>query len=84
MGSGNGIADRLLLLDTHSWLWAQLGLADRLSRAAKAAVDAAADGGRLRVSVISVWELAMLEKRGRISLPVDFKLKSFPHTASLP
>src|SRR5579871_74163 len=73
MGSGNGINEGLLLLDTHSWLWAQLGQADRFSRGARSAIDAAADGGLLRVSVISVWELSMLERRGRISLPVDLR-----------
>jgi|SRR5215472_16202401 PIN domain nuclease of toxin-antitoxin system len=73
MGSGNGINDRLLLLDTHSWLWAQLGQAERFSRAARSAIDTAADGGLLRVSVISVWELSMLENRGRVSLPVDVR-----------
>ena len=54
----------LLLLDTHCWLWAQLGLVRRLSQAALKAIQNAESEGGLRVSVISVWELAMLEKRG--------------------
>jgi PIN domain nuclease of toxin-antitoxin system len=63
----------LLLLDTHCWLWAQLGLVQRLSRAALAAIRNAESEGSLRVSVISVWELAMLEKRGRVALPMNVR-----------
>ncbi len=63
----------LLLLDTHCWLWAQLGLVQRLSRAALAAIRNAESEGGLRVSVISVWELAMLEKRGRLALPMNVR-----------
>jgi PIN domain nuclease of toxin-antitoxin system len=61
--------DGPLLLDTHCWIWAQLGLTQRLSRSAVSAIrDAESDGGLL-VSVISIWELAKLEKRGRVALP---------------
>jgi PIN domain nuclease of toxin-antitoxin system len=63
----------LLLLDTHCWLWAQLGLVQRLSRSALAAIRNAESEGSLRVSVISVWELAMLEKRGRLALPMNIR-----------
>lgn len=63
----------LLLLDTHCWLWAQLGLVRRLSQAALKAIQNAESEGGLRVSVISVWELAMLEKRGRLALPMDVR-----------
>lgn len=63
----------LLLLDTHCWLWAQLGLIQRLSRAALQAIRSAESEGNLRISVISIWELAMLEKRGRIALPMNVR-----------
>lgn len=59
-----------LLLDTHVWLWAQLGVPKRLSRAAVTAIQNAESEGALLVSVISIWELAMLEKRGRVALPM--------------
>ena len=58
-----------LLLDTHCWLWAQLGLMDNLSRQAISAIRSAESSGRLLISVISVWELGMLEKRRRVALP---------------
>jgi len=63
----------LLLLDTHCWLWAQLGITRRLSRSATALIREAESAGGLLVSVISIWELAMLEKRGRVALPRNIR-----------
>jgi PIN domain nuclease of toxin-antitoxin system len=65
--------DDLLLLDTHCWLWAQLGQTSRVSRQALSAIRKAESSGRLLVSVISIWELGMLERGGRISLPMDVR-----------
>lgn len=67
------MASELLLLDTHCWLWVHLGLMPRMSRASLAAVQNAESYGNLRVSVISIWELAMLEKRGRVALPMNVR-----------
>ena len=63
----------LLLLDTHCWIWAQLGLLQNLSRAALQSIKDAEREGNLRISVISIWELAMLEKRGRVALPMNIR-----------
>jgi PIN domain nuclease of toxin-antitoxin system len=63
----------LLLLDTHCWIWAQLGLLQNLSRAALQSIKNAEREGNLRISVISVWEFAMLEHRGRIALPMNVR-----------
>ena len=67
------MASDLLLLDTHCWLWAQLGLVQQLSRAALEAIRNSESEGNLRISVISIWELAMLEKKGRIALPMNIR-----------
>jgi PIN domain nuclease of toxin-antitoxin system len=67
------MASDLLLLDTHCWLWAQLGLIQRLSKAALQAIRSAESDGNLRLSVISIWELAMLENRGRVALPMNIR-----------
>jgi PIN domain nuclease of toxin-antitoxin system len=64
----------LLLLDTHCWIWAQLGLIRQLSRAAVQSIKDAEREGNLRISVISIWELAMLEKRGRVALPMNVRM----------
>jgi PIN domain nuclease of toxin-antitoxin system len=65
--------DGALLLDTHCWLWAQSGLTMHLSRPALSAIRRAEAGGRLLVSVISIWELGMLHQKGRVSLPRDVR-----------
>jgi PIN domain nuclease of toxin-antitoxin system len=57
------------VLDTHTWLWWVDG-DPRLSDAAQAAIDA---GGEVAVSTISVWELATLERLGRLSLLPDIR-----------
>lgn len=62
------MSDRRLLLDTHCWIWMALGEKSRFTAAGVRAVEEAANGGRLLLSAISVWELAMLEAKGRIRL----------------
>ncbi len=66
-------APGLLLLDTHVWIWTVEGSKDRLSRSAVRTIERASRAGRIRVAAISVWEVAMLESRGRLRLarPVD-------------
>jgi PIN domain nuclease of toxin-antitoxin system len=56
-----------LLLDTHIWL-RYLGVSGDIRKAALPVLHQAAADGRLFVSVISVWETAMLVKKGRLSL----------------
>ena len=59
-----------LLLDTHAWLWLVGGL-EPLKRSVLSTVERGARQGRIRVSAISVWEVAMLEAKGRIRLSKD-------------
>lgn len=63
----------LLILDTHVWLWTVEGATDNMAPAAVEAIAVAGRHGRVAVSAISVWEVSMLEARGRISLsrPLD-------------
>ncbi len=57
-----------LLLDTHFWIWLQSGEQSVFTDAILKAVESSAAGGRLHVSIISVWEVALLESKGRIRL----------------
>ena len=60
-------SEPLLLLDTHIWLWLVQGnraLAPRI----RESIREAAATGRLRVAAISIWEVALLASRGRITL----------------
>ena len=62
----------MIVADTHAWLW---WLADdpALSPTARATLQHAFDDADLGVSAISVWEAAMLVKKGRLdlALPLD-------------
>jgi PIN domain nuclease of toxin-antitoxin system len=61
-------ADRPVLLDTHFWIWQQFGvMQDSLSTTWKA-IEAAASSGTLLLSVISVWEVGLLDSKGRLEL----------------
>ncbi len=59
-----------LLLDTHTLLWT-LKEPERL--AARSATAIAAEDSRVFVSVVSPWELAIAEARGRLSTPGDLE-----------
>lgn len=63
--------DRPLLLDTHTWIWLLNGDEPLRSSKALAHIEEAAPSALLRVSAISVWEVGMLEAKGRISLPMS-------------
>jgi PIN domain nuclease of toxin-antitoxin system len=56
----------VILLDTHAWLWLCLE-PRRLSAPASAAIRRAVSGGGLSLASISLWEVAMLLARGRIT-----------------
>ena len=56
-----------LLLDTHVWIWLVRG-EGRLPRAALERMFAAAGARAMFLSVMSIWELSLLDAKGRISL----------------
>lgn len=57
-----------LLLDTHILVW-WLGDLDRLSAGqARALKQADADGERIGVAAVTLWEIAKMAQRGRIQL----------------
>ena len=62
------MSSALVLLDTHSWIWIQSGERDRLEPKVVRGIERASAAGNLLLSVISVWEVGMLESKGRIRL----------------
>lgn len=60
----------MTVLDTHAWLWWVDG-DPRLSPQARAAIERSDE---LVVSTISVWELATLERLGRLKLTPDSRI----------
>jgi PIN domain nuclease of toxin-antitoxin system len=61
----------VIVLDTHALLWWASGQSGQLSASAAQAVERELNGGQIRVSSISAWELAMLVARGRVGLSMD-------------
>jgi PIN domain nuclease of toxin-antitoxin system len=57
----------VIVLDTHAWVWWVSG-DSQLSDAAGREADRAMGTGSLYVSSISVWEVALLVRRGRLEL----------------
>ena len=61
----------LILLDTHCWVWSQFGYENEFSALGLSTFKQAAADGILILSVISVWEVALLESKGRLHLHMD-------------
>ena len=61
-----------ILLDTHAWVWFGEGRKDRLSDETIILITRAAKHQSVFVSVISIWELGLLEAKAgiRLSSPV--------------
>ena len=69
-----------LLLDTHIALWLNSGESRRLGEATQRMIESAwKAGGRIFLSAISVWEIAMLVDKGfiELDLPVDAWVNRF-------
>ncbi len=62
----------LLLLDTNALLWISGGSA-RMGRKARAAIETAISKNEAKFSAVSVWEVALLVRKGRYALgqPVE-------------
>jgi PIN domain nuclease of toxin-antitoxin system len=61
-----------VLLDTHVLIW---WIADqsKLSTQAKITIETAAANGKIYISAMTVWEIAMLVKKQRLKLTLDPK-----------
>ena len=58
-----------ILLDTHIWIWLVNGDVRIKSTKFLNLVNEAAGESRMCISIISIWEVAMLEAKKRISFP---------------
>lgn len=62
----------MILLDTHAWLW-WLHSPENLSKKALKAVKQELEKGEIRVSAISVWEIAVKVEIGKLTLPMEIQ-----------
>lgn len=58
-------------MDTHVLLWWGAGEDQRLSEAARAAIESESDVGKILISSVSAWEIAHLAAQGRVGLSRD-------------
>jgi len=63
-------AEPSLLLDTHIWLWLACGIPGKIGPSTLRTIEQAGKRRTLFVSIISVWEIALLESKRRIALPM--------------
>ena len=61
----------IYLLDTHVFVWLMNGSEDLASSPCIRRLEEAASRAGIKVSAISIWEIGMLESKGRVSLPTS-------------
>ncbi len=69
----------MILLDTHALVWLASD-PEKLSPAARSAIRA--HPASLHISVVSAWEISLLVKRGRLTLPMsseDYLTRAIAH-----
>ena len=69
----------MILLDTHALVWLASD-PDRLSDVARSSIRA--HPASLHISVVSAWEISLLVKRGRLTLPLspeEFLTRAIAH-----
>jgi PIN domain nuclease of toxin-antitoxin system len=69
----------MILLDTHALVWLASD-PDQLSNAAQTSIRA--NPASLHISIVSAWEISILTKRGRLTLPLspeEFLTRAIAH-----
>jgi PIN domain nuclease of toxin-antitoxin system len=61
---------KVILLDTHAWVWF-ISNPEFLSNKARKAVDAAVEKKDILISSISTWEVALLVAKKRLTLTME-------------
>lgn len=64
---------RAYLADTHVWIWYAHGDLERIGRDLARRLQTLDEQGALHVSVISAWEIGLLEAKGRIRLGMPIR-----------
>ena len=72
----------MVLLDTHIWLWYAEGDGEQLAAASVRRLDDVRRSEGLLISAISVWEIGVQHRKGRIQLSAP--LRDWVHQALSP
>lgn len=78
----------MTILDTHVLIW-WISDPDKISQKVKRLINKEIKNGKIGVSSISVWEIYMLVKRGRLKLSMDTdkwveKIENLPFIEFIP
>lgn len=78
----------MILLDTHALIW-WVSNTDKIPPKARQAIQTEVKKGQLGVSAISIWEICMLVKKGRLKLSISLdswlqKVESLPILSFIP
>mgnify|MGYP002400077334 FL=1 len=65
-------SSRGLILDTHIWIWLNTASSEISSKTA-ALIDRAGRAGEVYVHAITLWEIATLESKGRITMSMPLE-----------
>lgn len=60
----------MIVLDTNAWLW-WLHNPAKLTKRARHKIEKTTANGKVSVSVISLWEVALKHRLGKLYLPMD-------------
>lgn len=63
---------RGLILDTHMWIWLN-NASSEISSKTVASIDRAARSGEVFVHAITLWEIATLESKGRVTMTMPLE-----------
>ncbi len=63
--------NEIVLLDTHIWIWLINGNKKSISAKCQSFLKNAVIYSNIKVSAISVWEVGMLEAKGRLHFSID-------------
>jgi PIN domain nuclease of toxin-antitoxin system len=58
------------LLDTHAWVWIMEGKKEIKDASLLRKLEAASEASRIFVAAVSLWEVSMLEAKGRIGFRI--------------
>ncbi|MCB9537255.1 MAG: type II toxin-antitoxin system VapC family toxin [Myxococcales bacterium] len=62
----------MIVLDTHAFLW-WLHAPGKLSKAAREAIHRSVETDEVRLSAISIWEVAVKHALGKLTLPTTLR-----------
>lgn len=82
-------SQQIFLMDTHVWVWLMNGSPELRSSKFHKALEQKGHSFSLRASILSVWEIGMLEAKGRIVFPMGAmkwveQAEKAPHFGILP